>query len=587
VSEYQRAIYIDGVLTSVDNRAVVLTFTAANYNTDQFVYVWAVDEVGTTEIDPRSEGERVVVVQHSVLSEDDAYNSAKVRNVEVLVRDNDTPGVIVTQIEIGGTINDEDGRTVVVEGSLFNDGFDDAPHTPTAGHADDYTGLVDEIMIQLAREITVGTVVIELVLDGDSAQAIQLKSTDGRFSKTVVGTSTTYLVTFGVADWNDPIRVQVWARDDFRPEDPQIAVIRVERLSSTDLDYVFPNLRSGPGLTDIEVIDNDSPGVVLLESGGTTLVELGGSTDDYTLRLTQQPEEDVEIAILTDGLTDIVFIDGVAVTPSDYKDIGGIVPFRMFRGNLEITGTLIERANGSDLGSFVEEGFLSGQAIRVIIDNGGTTETADGVITSIGGLSMTVTWDSGGLSAGTWEAATISQLITVGEWDGDVIFDEATWESDNDVRVYWITRADGSSWIADGFLEGQWIRTTGTNAGNYKIAIIRGTNATKDDTLELTFRNLAVDPSLLTLGAASITVNRIAAAATFNDNNWYTQQTIVLEADADFEVPLVREGVKLYPATTHILSKLRGPVAFEGGVTGADRSLKNGIKLPGEIDGPL
>ncbi len=36
-----------------------------------------------------------------------------------------------------------------------------------------------------------------------------------------------------------------------------------------------------------------------------------------------------------------------------------------------------------------------------------------------------------------------------------------------------------------------------------------------------------------------------------------------------------------------VLSKLRGPLAVEGGVTGADRSLQNGITLPGEIDGPL
>ncbi|MGL4256696.1 MAG: hypothetical protein ACRCSL_10200, partial [Microbacterium sp.] len=33
--------------------------------------------------------------------------------------------------------------------------------------------------------------------------------------------------------------------------------------------------------------------------------------------------------------------------------------------------------------------------------------------------------------------------------------------------------------------------------------------------------------------------------------------------------------------------KLRGPLAVEGGVTGADRSLELGLKLPGEKDGPL
>ena len=52
-------------------------------------------------------------------------------------------------------------------------------------------------------------------------------------------------------------------------------------------------------------------------------------------------------------------------------------------------------------------------------------------------------------------------------------------------------------------------------------------------------------------------------------------------------MPLTRQGVKVFPVSTHLLSKLRGPLAVEGGVTGADRSLKNGVKLPGETDAPL
>jgi hypothetical protein len=82
-------------------------------------------------------------------------------------------------------------------------------------------------------------------------------------------------------------------------------------------------------------------------------------------------------------------------------------------------------------------------------------------------------------------------------------------------------------------------------------------------------------------------VVRIAAAVTFTPDNWYQLQTVTLKADVDFSVPLVRQGAKTYPASTHRLSKLQGPVAFEGGVTGADRTLKNGVKLPGEVDGPL
>ena len=40
-------------------------------------------------------GERVVVVQHSVISADPNFDGIAVRNVEVLLRDNDTPGLLI------------------------------------------------------------------------------------------------------------------------------------------------------------------------------------------------------------------------------------------------------------------------------------------------------------------------------------------------------------------------------------------------------------------------------------------------------------------------------------------------------------
>ena len=67
--------------------------------------------------DPRSEGDRVVVVQHSTISDNDDFDGVAVRNVEVSLRDNDTPGVYVTEVTPG--TNDEDRRTLVIEGSDF------------------------------------------------------------------------------------------------------------------------------------------------------------------------------------------------------------------------------------------------------------------------------------------------------------------------------------------------------------------------------------------------------------------------------------------------------------------------------------
>ena len=53
-----------------------LTKRFALGNTVRRSHVYAVD-------DTRSEGDRVVVAQHSVISEDDSFDAARVRNVEV------------------------------------------------------------------------------------------------------------------------------------------------------------------------------------------------------------------------------------------------------------------------------------------------------------------------------------------------------------------------------------------------------------------------------------------------------------------------------------------------------------------------
>ena len=75
------------------------------------------------------------------------------------------------------------------------------------------------------------------------------------------------------------------ARDDGEREDPQTAVIalhlrpdRGERLrrlrrrcTNPTATFQFPNLRSGPGRTAVAVIDNDTAGVVVRESGTGTV----------------------------------------------------------------------------------------------------------------------------------------------------------------------------------------------------------------------------------------------------------------------------------------------------------------------------
>ncbi|MDX8450972.1 hypothetical protein, partial [Mesorhizobium captivum] len=136
-------VTIDGQDFWIPDRAVVLRFDASNWNQEQNVYVFAPD-------DKRSEGDRVVVIQHSVISNVGIYNGADVRNVEVDVLDNDTPGVYVREVDAAGNL---DNRTIVIEGT-------------------NTTKLTDQIELRLAKA-PAGTVVVDIVLNDFADKAIK------------------------------------------------------------------------------------------------------------------------------------------------------------------------------------------------------------------------------------------------------------------------------------------------------------------------------------------------------------------------------------------------------------------------------
>ena len=69
-------------------------------------------------------------------------------------------------------------------------------------------------------------------------------------------------------------------------------------------------LRRTPQALYVRVLDDETPGVVVTPSNGSTLVSaVTGTTDDYTLRLTKAPAAGTTVAvrIITDGQTDVVW----------------------------------------------------------------------------------------------------------------------------------------------------------------------------------------------------------------------------------------------------------------------------------------
>ncbi|TIW58840.1 MAG: hypothetical protein E5V60_27455, partial [Mesorhizobium sp.] len=532
---------INGVPTIINDRSIVLAFDSTNWDTAQNVYLYAPDDL-------RAEGDRVVVIQHSVISDTsgvapavlaaaypdgDPFDAADVRNVEVDLRDNDTPGIYVTEVAPG--TNTEDRRSLVIEGNAT-------------------TKLNDELLVQLATapEAT-DTIVVKLFVNEFSDENIMIydvddpNDLDGRMFK---GADGYWRITFDSGNWDDAVRVGIEARDDIPREDPHTAAIffQLDQALTVDADhdYVFPNLRSGPGYVDIDVIDNDSAGAVVLESEGNTLLNGDGSdTDDYTIRLTKAPSTSVHVAVLT--------VNGIAVTPgSGYEIIGGLRPTQIFDGNLVFSndGGLgkVTRGVGADLGSFVDEGFFVGQQVR--IGNAGV-DSGDYFITSIDADGKFFKVDKLFATTGAQADVILSDLARDGEYTGDIRFEQVMEEG---IPTYRMT-IDGlgeedDGWLAFGFLEGQWIRlfdSTDNLIGDFKIAIIRGDNDTKDTTIQITGTNVAQILPHLGDTLNDVRVVRTAAVAVFTPANYYQQQTIELRADTEYDVPITREGVKVFP----------------------------------------
>ena len=78
-----------------------------------------------------------------------------------------------------------------------------------------------------------------------------------------------------------------------------------------------------------------------------------------------------------------------------------------------------------------------------------------------------------------------------------------------------------------------------------------------------------------TLNVKVTRARRSRAFTDFDDANWYARaEGRPRRPTSIYAVPITREGVKVFPVSTHVPLEAAGPLAVEGGVTGADRSLQ-------------
>lgn len=218
------------------------TFDEANWNTPQTILVNASND-GTAE--PVA----VTNITHSVVSSDPTYHNSSTPVVTVTIGDNE-PALAVTQTNI---------FTQVKEGGSAGTGG-----TPNAS---------DTFTVAPARTPATGsTVTVTLV---PNAQVT--------VSPSVLSFTTTAAQT-----------VTVTAVDDAEAEPASHQGVIGFNITSTD--SYFNGAATPPVM--VQVTDNDSPGISIVESGGTTATTEGSTTQDsYTVVLTKAPTASVDVLV--------------------------------------------------------------------------------------------------------------------------------------------------------------------------------------------------------------------------------------------------------------------------------------------------
>src|SRR5437899_10299395 len=101
-----------------------------------------------------------------------------------------------------------------------------------------------------------------------------------------------------------PVQITVRARNDFVTEDPQSTTLLHTVTTTNDADYNAAKATISARISALS-IDDETPGVFLLESNGRTLVVACGNPPTctapgtgarYTVRLTQAPVAPLTVA---------------------------------------------------------------------------------------------------------------------------------------------------------------------------------------------------------------------------------------------------------------------------------------------------
>ncbi len=325
-----------------------ITFTPENWNVAQTVTVAAVDDLV-------AEGNHTSPISHVAESADENYNGKAIASVTANIADNDSAGISVMQTggstdvaEGGATDTYEvvltsaptapvtvtvttDAQTQATAKLVFDSTNWNLPQTVAVSAVDDliaegnhasaishaatsadknYDGIaISQVIANVTDNDSAGVAIVQtggstevaeggatdtysIVLTAQPTAAVQVNfSTDAQLSAISP-------LTFTPENWNVAQTVTVTAADDSAVEGNHSSTIR-HSATSADVDY--NNIAIAP--VTVNIADNDSAGVSIVQSNGSTEVAEGGATDTYQVVLTSKPTSSVQINASTDGET--------------------------------------------------------------------------------------------------------------------------------------------------------------------------------------------------------------------------------------------------------------------------------------------
>ena len=163
-------------------------------------------------------------------------------------------------------------------------------------------------------------------------------------------------LTFGTDDWNVPQTVTVTANDDGEVEGTENVPINITSASD-DPDFDCDSV------TQVTVVDNESPVIVIEQSGGSTDPLEGGANDSYdiSLALGRAPSSDVLISIDPRDEPNQVTLNGgaegeivtVTFTPANWQTAQSVTVAAIDDSEAEAsphTTTLIHAVTSGDAG---------------------------------------------------------------------------------------------------------------------------------------------------------------------------------------------------------------------------------------------